>query len=81
MHRRRCGLAFEEMEGSAQALKIEISAERRNEFPGIFSKIKLRYVASGVKEEDLRKAIEESMQKFCSVSAMLGSVTEIEYEY
>ena len=64
-----------------KSLKIEISAERRDEFPRIFSKIKLRYVAAGVKEEDLRRAIEESTQKFCSVSAMLGSVAEIEYEY
>ena len=64
-----------------KSLKIEISAERRDEFPRVFSKIKLKYVASGVKEEDLRRAIEESTQKFCSVSAMLGSVAEIEYEY
>jgi len=64
-----------------KSLKIEISAERRDEFPRVFSKIKMKYVASGVKGEDLRRAIEESMQKFCSVSAMLGSVAEIEYEY
>lgn len=64
-----------------KSLRIEISAERRDEFPRVFSKIKLNYIASGVKEEDLRRAIEESMEKFCSVSAMLGSVAEIEYEY
>ena len=64
-----------------KSLKIEISAERRDEFPRVFSKIKLKYIASGVKEEDFGRAIEESMRNFCSVSAMLGSVAEIEYEY
>ena len=64
-----------------KSLRIEISAERREEFPRTFSKIKLKYTASGVKEEDLRKAIEESLNKYCSVSAMLGYVAEIEYEY
>jgi putative redox protein len=64
-----------------KSLRIEITAERREEFPRTFSKIKLKYIASGVKEEDLKKAIEESMKKYCSVSAMLGSVAEIEYEY
>ncbi len=63
-----------------KSLKIEISAERRDEFPRVFSKIKLKYIASGIEEEDLRRAIEESMQKYCSVSAMLGSFAEIEYE-
>ena len=38
-----------------KSLKIEISVERRDEFPRVFSKIKLKYIASGVKEGDLRR--------------------------
>ena len=63
-----------------KSLRIEITAERREEFPRVFSRIKLRYIASGAKEEELKKAIEESMKKYCSVSAMLEKVEDIEYE-
>jgi len=64
-----------------KSLRMEITAERREEFPRVFSRIKLRYIASGAKEEELKKAIEESMKKYCSVSAMLEKVADIEYEY
>jgi len=38
-----------------KSLRIEITAERREEFPKVFSKIKLRYIASGEKRSNSRR--------------------------
>ena len=68
------------MEGSAEITENRDNCREEGGVPRVFSRIKLRYIASGAKEEELKKAIEESMKKYCSVSAMLEKVEDIEYE-
>lgn len=61
---------------------MEIESERAEEHPKVYKKTKVRYIFIGdVQEEHVRKAIELSQQKYCSVSAILRGVGEVEYSY
>lgn len=61
---------------------IEIQAERAPDHPKVYTKIHMIYKFWGdsLDEEELRKAIELSEQKYCSASAMLGKTAAISYE-
>ena len=59
---------------------VEATAERREEPPPrVFTKINLNYIVKGknVDSEALRKAIELSEKKYCSVGGMLKEKVEI----
>ncbi|MDZ7316219.1 MAG: OsmC family protein [candidate division KSB1 bacterium] len=62
---------------------IELEAEKATEHPAVFKKIHLKYVivGKGIKAENVEKAIELSMTRYCSVSAMLKHSAEITWEY
>ncbi len=65
-----------------EGLAIEVSAERAADHPRVFTRIHLRYLVrgAGVREEDVRKAIDLSQEKYCSVSAMLRATATITCE-
>jgi len=67
-----------------ESFEIEIEAEKAETHPKVFTKISLRYIfrAKELEEKAVARAVELSMEKFCSVSAMLkrGGV-EISYTY
>ena len=53
-------------------LRIELSAERRDEAPRIFTKIHVHYILSGqLDAKKVERACRLSMEKMCSVSLML----------
>ncbi len=56
-----------------------ITAERAEEHPRIYTKIHVEYVVTGssISSQDVERAIELSMLKYCSVSAMLGKSSVI----
>ncbi len=60
-------------------LEIEVSADQREEFPRIYTRIELTYVVTGtgVKPEAVARAIELSEAKYCSVRGMLGTQVEV----
>lgn len=62
---------------------IEVDGERAAQHPKYYTKINLNYIFEGknLKEDDIRQAIELSMDKYCSVSAMLKEKTEISYRW
>lgn len=62
---------------------IEIESERAPEHPKYYTKIHLRYIIVGknIKEENVKKAIELSQEKYCSVSANLRGKSEISFSY
>jgi len=61
---------------------MEIDSERAPEHPKIYKKTRIKYVFVGdVKEENVKRAIELSQTKYCSVSAILKGVGEVEYTY
>ena len=73
---------LEKMRTPLEGLKIEVNGERATEHPKVFTRIHLRYVVrgAGLREEDVRKAIDLSQEKYCSVSAMLRATATITYE-
>ncbi|ACF14958.1 OsmC family protein [Chloroherpeton thalassium ATCC 35110] len=54
-------------------LNIEIDSVRADEYPKVFTSIHLRYKMQSpdVSQDDLEKAVQLSMDKYCSVSATL----------
>lgn len=62
---------------------IEVDAHRRDDHPRIFTKIHLHFIVTGydLKENQVKRAIDLSAEKYCSVSAMLSKTTEITYDY
>lgn len=54
--------------------KVEIKAERADSVPAVFTKIHLHFVVTGrnIKEPQVKRAIDLSADKYCSVSIMLG---------
>lgn len=63
-------------------LRLEISAERKEDHPKIFTKIHITYKIWGdVSEDKVKKAIEKSQNKYCSVSEILRNSAELTYDY
>lgn len=63
--------------------EINITAEVAEEHPQVFTKINLEYVFYGkdLNEKDIERAIELSMTKYCSVTAMLQKSVEINHTH
>lgn len=64
--------------------RVEIEAERADAVPAVFTKINLHFVVSGValKENQVKRAVELSAEKYCSASIMLGAAgVEITHSY
>ncbi|MCS6937161.1 MAG: OsmC family protein [Candidatus Bipolaricaulota bacterium] len=62
--------------------EIALDGERAPEYPKYFTKIKVIYKIWGdVPEEKLKKAIDLSLEKYCSVSNSLKPKAEVSYEY
>ena len=66
-----------------ESLTINIDSERAPEHPKIYTKINIEYnfTGRGVKEENVKKAIQLSQEKYCSVAAMLKEKAEITYKW
>ncbi len=54
--------------------KAEIKAERADEIPAVFTKIHIHFVVSGrgLKESQVKRAVDLSAEKYCSASIMLA---------
>lgn len=62
----------------------EITAERADEVPSVFTKIHFHFVVTGnaLKEAQVKRAINLSAEKYCSASIMLGKAgVEISHDY
>ena len=60
-------------------LRVQVDAEQAETHPKVYTRIALKYLAKGrgLKEKDVRRAIELSNEKFCSAAIMLGKAAEI----
>ncbi len=69
------------MKTEPESFTIEIQDERAPEYPKVITKIHLIYRVTGnVPKENLIKAIEMSLAKYCPIANTLGGVSEITYE-
>jgi len=74
------------LEKSRQKVKdcqIEIDAERADEIPAVFTKIHMHFIIAGdaLNENHVKRAVELSADKYCSVVKMLRPNVEISYDY
>ncbi len=61
----------------------ELSAERADEVPAVFTKIHLHFVVSGtgLTESAVKRAVDLSADKYCSASIMLAKAAEVTHDY
>ena len=64
-------------------VKLEISAERAEKDPKVFTEIHLHYLISGtnVGVTQVERAINLSADKYCSATVMLGKTAKITHSY
>ena len=62
---------------------LEMSAERATQDPKIFTRIHFHFVVTGtgLKSEQVERAVHLSAEKYCSASIMLGKMAEITHDF
>ncbi len=65
------------------SLEVKATAQRRDEFPRVFTDIHLHFIVSGsnIDEKSVGRAVKLSAEKYCSVSAMLDSTVNITHDF
>lgn len=74
------------LQKSRQALvgcEVQISSERADSVPKLFTKIHLHFVISGndINEKQVARAVSLSADKYCSVALMLNKSVEITHDF
>ncbi len=61
----------------------ELSAERAETDPRVFTKIHIHFIVTGkeLKEKMVQRAVELSATKYCSASIMLAQTVDISHDY
>jgi len=64
-------------------IQVSVSGEKAETHPQKFINIKLEYTVTGrnISEDAVKKAVELSMEKYCSVKATLEASAKISYSY
>lgn len=62
---------------------VEITAERAETAPKVFTKIHMHYTVTGegLKDATVQRAVNLSAEKYCSASIMFGQVAELTHDY
>jgi putative redox protein len=68
---------------SVTACIAEVTAERVDAIPSVFSKIHLHFIVSGhaLKPAAVERAVKLSAEKYCSASIMLSKAVEITHDF
>ncbi|RLF31280.1 MAG: osmotically inducible protein OsmC [Thermoplasmata archaeon] len=66
-----------------EKFEVRIQGDREDVHPKVFTKIHINYVFTGkeLKEEDVKRAIELSQEKYCPISTMLKKTVHLTYSY
>jgi len=66
-----------------ESLEVKVNADQATEHPKYFTKIDLEFNIQGhdIREEDVKRAIDLSKDKYCSASVMLKEKAEISYRW
>jgi len=64
-------------------LEIQVKGEKAGDYPMKFTDITLKFIVRGrnISESAVKRAIELSMTKYCSVKATLEGTAKIQYSY
>jgi putative redox protein len=73
---------LEKMRQPFDKIEVEVKGTRVDDVPSIFSDIHLHYKIYGsIKPEKAKKAVEMSMDKYCSVSIMLSAGVKMSHSH
>ena len=74
---------LKKMREEVRDCRAEISAERADDHPKVFTKIHIHFVVEGVDldEKKVGKAIGLSADKYCSASIMLGKTATVTHDF
>jgi putative redox protein len=63
--------------------QVELTAERAEEIPKVFTRIHVHFVVSGhgLKPAQVERAVKLSAEKYCSASIMLGKTAVITHDF
>jgi len=63
--------------------QVELSAERADSTPKVFTKIHVHYVVKGnnLDEKKVARAVDMTAEKYCSVSIMLAKSVEVTHDF
>jgi putative redox protein len=63
--------------------EVELEADRAAQPPKVFTRIRVRYRVrgKGLADAQVKRAIDLSVEKYCSASIMLGKTAELTHEY
>ena len=72
---------LKKMRQDVTAVELNITAERSEDHPKVYTKIDLEYVVAGrnLEEDKVKRAVELSQEKYCSVSAILKKSCPVNY--
>jgi putative redox protein len=68
---------------SITGCSLEINAERAATPPKIFTHIHIHYILTGkvLSQDQVKRAIELSAEKYCSASVMLGKTAQVTHDF
>ena len=73
---------LEKMRDEVQSYKVTVEAERAEDHPRVFTSIHVHYIFSGnINPKNIERAIQLSMDKYCSVTHMLNKTADITHSY
>jgi putative redox protein len=74
---------LEKTRQNVSGCKVEISADRVESIPKLFSDIHLHFIISGkaIAEKHVAKAVSLSADKYCSVALMLNKTVNITHDF
>lgn len=64
-----------------RGVEVTVSGTRADSVPAVFTAIKLQFKVPGAAAEHAKRAIELSVEKYCSALRMLADAAEISWEY
>ena len=75
-------LILEKQKQKIEDLEIVLLAERRDEIPKVFTKIEVQFLFKGeLEEHKVKRAIDLTMEKYCSVTKILEATCEITHSF
>ena len=74
---------FEKSRQEVTSCEINIDAQRVDEIPAVFSEIHMQFILGGkeLNEKHVKRAVELSVDKYCSVAKMLRPDVAVTYDF
>lgn len=75
-------MILEKMRQPLEDIEVKVEGKRKEDIPRVYTDIHMHYILKGdLKEEKVKKAIDMSLNQYCSVSLMLEKAVNITSSY